>query len=292
MASQRLQHTRAWGGTISNCQRILTSAPIRPHASQNVGRGNLNRQAHAQLFSGKIGPFRVYHPEDPWFTKRYWWAISVLGIAQGAYSAHSYLKTYIYPLPPIDDSADAEEASRANFEAQISRLSVVKQMRSPDSGYIEWTAYSSMSEEARKHRISTGPMGNWRCLGNQQLFYSEKEKRLVNVVYFGPASAGWPGVVHGGATAIVLDETCGRVAVRSMSSRTGVTANLQIDYKAKMKAGGIYIIEAELDPVGSTDRKALVKGTLSDQNGKLMSRVSGVFVTPTKFKLDPIPPTF
>lgn len=58
-------------------------------------------------------------------------------------------------------------------------------------------------------------------MGVFRVFWNEAEKRSISVVFFGGGLSGWPGVVHGGAIATVLDEALGTVAVKSFPQKTG-----------------------------------------------------------------------
>lgn len=62
------------------------------------------------------------------------------------------------------------------------------------------------------------------------------------MIFFGPATIGWPGVVHGGCLATILDESCGRAAFKQWGGLAGVTAKLNIEYKKATLANGFYII--------------------------------------------------
>lgn len=91
--------------------------------------------------------------------------------------------------------------------------------------------------------------------------------------------------MHGGALATVLDETFGRVAVRSFPAKTGVTANLNINYRARVSSGSYYTIQATLDPILSTDRKAHMTAEVRDQTGKLCVEATALFVVPKNIPL-------
>lgn len=80
--------------------------------------------------------------------------------------------------------------------------------------------------------------------------------------------------------ATVLDETLGRVAIRSVPAQTGVTAHLDVTYKASVYAGEPYMITACLDKERSTDRKAYVTGEIRDTSGKVCCEAEALFVVP------------
>lgn len=95
-------------------------------------------------------------------------------------------------------------------------------------------------------------------------------------------------MVHGGALATVIDENVGRVAVRHFPEKTGVTANLEINYRAPVYSGNFYSIHATLDTERSTDRKGYVTGEVRDPTGRLCAEASGLFVVPKQYKLQRI----
>lgn len=111
---------------------------------------------------------------------------------------------------------------------------------------------------------------------------------MVSAVYFGAGMEGWPMVIHGGALSTVIDEHLGRVAIRSFPSRTGVTANLDINFRARVRSGEFYTLHTVLDQARSTSRKAYVQTELRNAAGKLCVDATGVFVVPKQLKLQPL----
>lgn len=91
---------------------------------------------------------------------------------------------------------------------------------------------------------------------------------------------------------MILDEALGRVAVRSFPARTGVTANLNINYRAPVYSGDFYAVHAMLDQERSTDRKAYVKAEIRDYKGKLYVEATGLFVVPKSLTLRQIGDNF
>jgi acyl-coenzyme A thioesterase PaaI-like protein len=119
----------------------------------------------------------------------------------------------------------------------------------------------------------------------QRIFWNEKDQECVVVLYFGHGLDGWLSIVHGGALATVIDEALGRVALRSLPARTGVTANLNVTYRAPVSTGEFYSIHARLDEERSTERKAYVHGQIRSMTGKLCVEGSGLFVVPKNLPL-------
>ncbi len=136
-------------------------------------------------------------------------------------------------------------------------------------------------------------------LAFQRVFHNAGTGEVVTVVYFGGAVAGFPGVVHGGALATVLDESLGRCAIFRFPTRTGVTANLEMQYRAPTLTSNFYVIRAAPlasrdddvvgpDGVRKADRKLWVRGTLETEAGKVAVEAKGLFVVPKTYKLQPL----
>lgn len=131
-------------------------------------------------------------------------------------------------------------------------------------------------------------MGGSAGIAIQRVFWLEDEARAISVVWFGRCLAGWPGVVHGGALATVLDESLGRVALRSLPGKIGVTANLNLNYRSQTLTDDYYVIRVELVAGEMTDRKAKVRGTLETLNGEVCVQAEGLFVVPKTYSLQAI----
>lgn len=117
------------------------------------------------------------------------------------------------------------------------------------------------------------------------MFYNSKENTLKSVLYLGNGLDGWPTVVHGGTIATILDENMGRLAIENLPERTGVTANLNISYKARLGRDQYIIVEAKYDRLLSSERKAVVEAVIKDDKGKVYSEAKALFVYPKKLKL-------
>jgi acyl-coenzyme A thioesterase PaaI-like protein len=105
-------------------------------------------------------------------------------------------------------------------------------------------------------------------------------------VFFGPGLEGWPSFVHGGAISVVLDESLGRVALRSFPGRAGVTANLNINYRAPVISSNFYTVHAKCDHEKSSERKAYLGGSIRDLSGNICAEATGLFVVPKTLKLN------
>ncbi|KAH8431595.1 PaaI family thioesterase [Aspergillus melleus] len=189
--------------------------------------------------------------------------------------------------PPVPGSVEDIVMLEEIHYAYENGLPLVRDLRkNPD--YVEADVYGNYSEEDKIGRLTSGPLSGSRGLALQKVFWNEKEKKAVSVVFLGPGLEGWPTVVHGGALGTVIDESLGRVAIRHLPARTGVTANLEINYRAPVYSGNFYSFHATVDQERSNDRKAYVTGEVRDPVGRLCAQASALFVVPKNYKLQEV----
>ncbi|KAI0201772.1 hypothetical protein F4808DRAFT_423749 [Astrocystis sublimbata] len=208
------------------------------------------------------------------------------------------------PTLPAKDSVTDKYLQKA-IQAQGAALSIVQQLSS-DPSWESWDAYSGIStspsvEHPRglswaQSRITSGPMAGSNGLAYQRVFHNASTGEVVVVVYFGAGLAGWPSVVHGGTLATVLDESLGRCALQKFPGRTGVTANLDLQYRAPTLTNNFYIIRTRpvasedddvvgADGIRKGDRKLWVEGTLETEKGKIAVDAKALFVVPRGYQL-------
>ena len=103
----------------------------------------------------------------------------------------------------------------------------------------------------------------------QKVFWNDQDMKIVSIVAFGSGIEGWPTMVHGGALGTVIDENLGRAAIRRFPARTGVTANLNINYRAPTRADQFIVIKVRLDE--AQGRKSRVSGVVEDMAGNVLA---------------------
>lgn len=166
-------------------------------------------------------------------------------------------------------------------------------------------AYTVFPPEARPHRITTGPLGSATGIGAyQHIFHHHPTSTVLDVVYLGPSTVGWPSVVHGGLLATILDEHTARAAMAEPSLRArgkGVlTARLELQYKRPTLAADFYVVTAralgedELAPHerGKRDRKIWVDVRLETTDGRECVSGRALFVIPKGQDLRGVPEGF
>jgi acyl-coenzyme A thioesterase PaaI-like protein len=93
-------------------------------------------------------------------------------------------------------------------------------------------------------------------------------------VTFAPTQEGSPGVAHGGAVAVALDDVMGTVL--KLLRRPAVTASLTVDYRAPVILGVPYELDAWCDEVDG--RKLHLRGTVSSLDGALVAEARALFI--------------
>lgn len=118
------------------------------------------------------------------------------------------------------------------------------------------------------------------------IVFSDKEgKRLFAIQYVGDQLCGHPGIVHGGLLATLMDETLARCCFPALPKKVGMTANLDVNYRAPCRAGTYIVIKAQTTKVEG--RKAWVSGTLEELpapdvegDGKVLVEASALMIEP------------
>ena len=149
--------------------------------------------------------------------------------------------------------------------------------------------YYAEADDSRTHNLTQSNLtGPGRMTLPPFIFYDDQLQTLTQIVHCGPNVCGFPTIVHGGFLAILLDEAIGRIAARTLPGRTGVTAYLNIDYRAPTYANQILAITARVEKLEGT--KVFVTATVSPANNpsEILVSAKSLFVEPKKFSVKPI----
>lgn len=102
-------------------------------------------------------------------------------------------------------------------------------------------AGEAVSPEAETNCFGCSP-NNAKGLG---LVFDETDDAVVADVLLGRGYEGYPGVVHGGIVALILDEAMGRAIWRT-DRRPALTLGLRVRYVDAMKTGAAYTVRGEV----------------------------------------------
>lgn len=115
-------------------------------------------------------------------------------------------------------------------------------------------------------------------------------KSMVSISYLGTDLCGHPGIVHGGMLATILDEGLARCCFAALPNKIGMTANLNINYRAPAPAGAFVVLRAKTTKVEG--RKAWVEGHLETLVGEgekpvILVEASALFIEPRQAAVRP-----
>jgi len=197
--------------------------------------------------------------------------------------------TILFPRPAgaalTPDTPEAA-AHTARLEETLQDLPLLKELRGRDDAadWYETRPYQGFPEEKRVNNLTAGALKGPGRLALPPLIRVKKdESESIVFLHLGRGLCGHDGIVHGGLLATVLDETLARTAILNFPAKVGVTARLELNYKAPTMADQIVVIKTRIAEL--KERKAVVSGRIEDLNGTLLVEASGTFVQPRYAKL-------
>lgn len=110
-------------------------------------------------------------------------------------------------------------------------------------------------------------------LGDQKIVWNDNGATVsfhLNALYEGP-----PGLVHGGVSALLLDQMLGEAA--AAAGHAGMTGRLTLSYRRPTPLGDLSM-EAWTDKVEGY--KTTVKGHIKDADGNVTVEAEGLFILP------------
>lgn len=104
--------------------------------------------------------------------------------------------------------------------------------------------------------------------------HQDPSGRAWSDFHLGAAYEGPPGLVHGGVTALLLDQLLGEAC--GAGKRSGMTANLSLTYRKPTRLGDLHG-EARIDRIDGI--KTWASGAISDADGVCVE-AEGLFILP------------
>lgn len=187
--------------------------------------------------------------------------------------------------PPLPEPNTPEDKMMVQYLKSAGEKLPIVQSLSADPKWKSWDAYASLPPSEHSARLTTGPLAGARGIGGfQRIFCNEETGECITIIWFGGGMAGWPGVTHGGVIATILDESLGRCAIHQFPGRTGVTANLELNYLKPSITNEFYVVRTMPQKEGATERKVWVSGRLEMLDGRVCVEAKALFVVPKNYK--------
>ena len=139
----------------------------------------------------------------------------------------------IAPIPRPEPGSPADEAILQVLRAKGARAPLVQELEN-DPGWVEIDARDHFDQDgaALEHRLLSGPLRGSRGVdGYYRVWYNPGLGVFATVAVFGAATAGWPGVVHGGLVGTVLGQELGWApTVHEWGPSLSLLLGIDIDY--------------------------------------------------------------
>jgi adenylylsulfate kinase len=160
-----------------------------------------------------------------------------------------------------------EDESALEIEEALQTHPLVQDLRTKPE-FTESRPHLMIPPALRGQSLTGGTlMGANRVVVPPLAFAEDGGKSLVTISYLGRDLCGHPGIIHGGFLATMLDEGLARCCFAALPNKIGMTANLNVNYRAPAKAEQFVVLKAVTTKVEG--RKAWVEGrieTLVDES--------------------------
>ncbi|EAQ92498.1 hypothetical protein CHGG_00733 [Chaetomium globosum CBS 148.51] len=154
-----------------------------------------------------------------------------------------------------------------------------------DPDLIESRPSEKIPASWRKHNLLSGSLAGPGKIAVPPFSWTEREgKSYVQITHVGTDLCGHMGIVHGGFLAAMLDEGLARCCFPALPYNVGMTAKLEINYKAPAMADQYLVLRGTTVKVEG--RKAWVEGhieTLPAEEGQeptILATASALYISP------------
>lgn len=122
----------------------------------------------------------------------------------------------------------------------------VKKLRE-DPNFVETRYYDAIPDAHRENMVTSGLLAGQGYLTVEPLVFTNvNQQEMYYLYHVGERLSGHEGIVHGGLLATLLDEGLSRCTFPSLPNKYGVTANLNINYKAPVPAESYLLLHAKV----------------------------------------------
>lgn len=188
--------------------------------------------------------------------------------------------------PPSDEETlkafKAPDEFTAAVADHIDNHPLARRLRA-DSAFHESRPHMRQPPEQRKHSLTSGTLLGPGKIPVPPLAFTKEGEEIVVLMYLGTELCGHVGMVHGGMLSTLIDEGLARCCFAALPNKIGVTANLNINYRAPVKAGSYVVLKARTQKVEG--RKAWVDGRIEvlgedEKPGKVLVEATAMYVEP------------
>ncbi|TRX98706.1 hypothetical protein FHL15_000048 [Xylaria flabelliformis] len=189
--------------------------------------------------------------------------------------------------PPTDEESLEMYKPRTEEERAVNDFirnhPLAQEFRNKE-GFSESRPHMKIPEGYRSHHLTGGALsGSGRIVVPPVVFADEIGESMIAISYLGNELCGHPGIVHGGLLATMLDEGLARCCFAALPNKMGMTANLNVNYRAPARADSYVVLRATTTKVEG--RKAWVEGRIETLVGEgetpiVLAEATALFVSP------------
>lgn len=173
------------------------------------------------------------------------------------------------------------EIASSSSSSTISNIIKIEDLRPPKDLY-ERVDTLLLTDEYRNftknHAIHDSLHGD-KKIEVYEIYKKKDADELKCIIRFGEALNGHKGIVHGGISSAIIDNTFGWLFM-SCKLPSAFTANLNINFKSPIYANTVVILNAKLLKVEG--RKMYMNCSMEDIEGKELVNATTLFITMQK----------
>ncbi|KAJ5935968.1 HotDog domain-containing protein [Penicillium verhagenii] len=154
--------------------------------------------------------------------------------------------------------------------------------------FLESKGYEDYPQHLRHMNLTAGPLTGPQKISVAPYIFTERTGGgLIVIFYLGTHVAGYPGIVHGGLLATILDEGLGWSCFPSLPGKAGATVSITVDYLSPMPTGSFGVLKAWTTSV--VERKAWAEGFIETLPAEgppvIVAKARALFVAPSHMTL-------
>ena len=107
-------------------------------------------------------------------------------------------------------------------------------------------------------------------------FFLQDSGEVTSEIVISEDYAGYPGMVHGGNVAAMLDEAAGRAATTDNPNRFAVTSRLAVRYRQPVPTNQLLKVTGRF--IKKRGKVSQVYSEIRNEAGELLAEADGVFV--------------
>lgn len=210
-----------------------------------------------------------------------------VGFVMAVQPAYKTVSGYLTPVSDEDTlrmwtPSDPETQA---LEDQLNANPYVQSLRA-DPAFVEHRPHLKIPPAWRAHNLTGGTLLGPGKVPMPPLGFIDtagEKKEFIQISYVGQDLCGHPGIVHGGFLATMLDEGVARPAFEVLPHRVGMTANLNVNYRAPCKADQFVVLKAVVTK--AEGRKAWVEGRIEtlpegDEQPVELANATALYIEP------------